>query len=55
MQIEDIGRLFKGDPMFDFIFNLPRSQFMRIYDLRKKRIQAEYNISTPIQEQIEEY
>lgn len=38
MFIEELGVLFKGDPTFNYVFNrLPRSYFMKIVELRRKR------------------
>lgn len=38
--MEEMGRMFKGDPTFDFIFNrLPSGHFMKIVELRKKRLE----------------
>lgn len=41
MFIEELGRLFKGDPTFDYVFNkLPKGYFMKIVDLRRKHKEA---------------
>lgn len=42
MFLEELGSLFRNDPTFDFIFNnLPKSQFVRIVELRRKRMSSE--------------
>ena len=42
MFMEDLGRLFKGDPTFDYIFyHLPKSHFLKIVELRKKKLMEE--------------
>lgn len=45
MFIEELGILFKGDPTFDMIKDLPRSLFMKIVELRKKRLIEEPQLS----------
>lgn len=46
MLLEDLGRLFKGDPTFDYIFNhLPQGQFLKIVELRRKRLEKQPQIS----------
>ena len=45
MEIEEVGRIFKGDPTFEYIFNLPKSMFLQIVKLRKKRLETEPSIA----------
>nr|DAR75725.1 MAG TPA: bacteriocin [Caudoviricetes sp.] len=40
--LEELGALFKGDPTFEYMFNkLPRGYFVKIVELRRKRIEKE--------------
>ena len=40
MLMEDLGRLFKGDPMFPYMINnLTNGQLMFIVDKRRKRME----------------
>lgn len=40
MFIEDLGRAFKGDPTFGYLFNhLTSGQLMYVYELRKKHLE----------------
>lgn len=42
MLLENLGDLFKNDPTFDYIFNkLPKSYFMKIVEIRRKRKEEE--------------
>ena len=52
MFLEDLGELFKGDPMFDYYFNkLPKGHFLKIVELRRKRRMA--NPTTGLEELVE--
>ena len=35
---EELGYIFKNDPTFDYIFNMPKSYFIKITELRRKRL-----------------
>ena len=41
MFLEEVGNLFKSDPTFDYIFHLPKSYFLKIVELRRKRVASE--------------
>lgn len=46
IELEDLGRLFRGDPTFDFIFNnMTNGQFMKIAELRRKRLEQNPQLS----------
>ena len=45
MELEEVGRMFKSDPTFEYIFNLPKSMFLQIVKLRKKRLVSEPSLS----------
>ena len=46
MMLESLGILFKNDPTFEYIFReLPRGMFMKIYEIRRKRVETEPQIS----------
>lgn len=36
--MEELGSIFKNDPTFEYVYNLPKSYFLKIVELRKKRI-----------------
>lgn len=45
MMLESLGILFKNDPTFEYIFReLPRGMFMKIYEIRRKRVETEPQI-----------
>lgn len=46
--LEDVGRLFKNDPTFDYIFNqLPKGMFVAIVDKRREMME-EINKNNPL-------
>ena len=45
MELEEVGRMFKNDPTFEYIFNLPKSMFMKIAEIRRKRLETEPSLS----------
>lgn len=44
--MEELGRLFKSDPTFDYIFyHLPKSHFMKIVELRRKAMEKNASLT----------
>ena len=39
--VEEIGAIFKSDPLFDYIINLPYGLFVKVVERRKKRLEKD--------------